>query len=386
VSGESLFEKIKHKIKPKAKVPCAKTPGNLAIYVLRTDTQKPIANARVSARGPTPGTAPTDGEGWVVFRDRAPGAYQTEVTLPPLLSKFHLQNAAQSGAVAPDGTAILQFEASPPPVLKVKVISRRPKGDKIVEEVLSDVQIEARGPAQYTAKTTKDWSTFRDVVPGAYRITVTSLGARAPEYLMPDGGAAALALGETKEVILVATPIASLRVVLFDKQERPIKGASWALDGPITASGNTAADGLIKVEKVPLSRGAGKLKVTFPKPWVAAKPSPAAPAPDPNAVPPYPPKIDITHFKDQDPTPKGSDADPNSVDWTLKVGLLDDYNDDGGIKDRLGNLGFACSRTSDATATTRAVKAYQRLHLKQPDGSGVLADVKGHVKTRHDDP
>jgi hypothetical protein len=66
--------------------------------------------------------------------------------------------------------------------------------------------------------------------------------------------------------------------------------------------------------------------------------------------------------------------------------LLDDYNDDNGIKDRLGNLGFLCNRSSDATLTTRAVKAYQRLHLKDPNGSGSLADIKGHVKTRHDNP
>jgi len=379
-----LFEKIKSKIKPKAKTKCAKAPGNLAVYVLRTDTQNPIANAKVTARGPSPGSGSTDGEGWVIFKSVSPGSYQADVALPPLLSKFYLQQATQSGAVAPDGTEILEFQASPPPVLKVKVVARRQKGGKEVEEVLQDVQFEAGGPAQYAGSSAQDWSSFRDVAPGTYKVLAKSLGAHAKDYLMPEAASATLALGETKEVVLFAVPAASLRIILIDREDVPVQYAEWNLDWPRAESGTTKADGTILIEKLPLGRGAGKLRVRYPKPKVPLKPAPAAAAPqDPNKAPPYPPKIDTAQYSDKDPAPSG-EADPIVVEWSLKLGLHEDYADDAGVKQRLGNLGFNCDGSSDGEATARAVKAYQRKHLKQPDGSGALADVKGDVKNRHD--
>jgi hypothetical protein len=377
----TLFEKIRSKIKPKAKTACPNTPGVLAVQVLRSDTLSPIANAKVTARGPSPASDSTDDTGWVLFKDRKPGTYQADVALPPLLSKFRLQQATQSGAVGADDVGILEFEASPPPVLKVKVVSRREKGGKTVEEVLSDVEFEASGPAQHSGKSGQDWSTFRDAEPGNYLVAVKSLGARDKEYLKPGPVSAALALGETKEVVLVAPPAASLRIILIDREDVPIQYAEWTLG---SEKGTTKLDGTIKIEKLPLVRGGGKLTVRYPKPKVPLKPAPAKPAAaDPNKAPPYPPGIDWTEFADKDPA-RAADADPGTVEWTLKIGLLEDYADDVGVKDRLGNLGFKCSGSSDGEATTRAVKAYQRKHLKQPDGSGVLADVKGDLKSRHD--
>jgi hypothetical protein len=386
VSDPALFEKIKGKIKPKAVGQCPDAPGDLAIFVSRRDNQKPVAGAQVKASGPTPGAGQTDAEGWVIFADRKPGAYKTDVKLPASLGKFHLASATQAGAVACADTEILHFQAAPPPALKVKVVSRRPKGDKVIEEALSGIQIEARGPAKHSGSTTQDWSTFNDLDPGTYHVSVKSLGARAHHFVIPESHSATLAYGETKEIVLVATPLASLRVILFDKDDKPIKDASWALDSPVAASGSTGADGLIRVEKIPLARGgAGKLTIRYPKQAAAPRPAPpAAAAANPNAPPPYPPKIEAKEFKDKDPA--APDAGARVVDWKLTLGLQDDYADDAGVKDRLWNLGFNCTRASDPAATTRAVKAYQRFQMKNPNGSGAHADAKGDIKTRHDNP
>jgi hypothetical protein len=120
---------------------------------------------------------------------------------------------------------------------------------------------------------------------------------------------------------------------------------------------------------------------------VPLKPQPGdVPEPDPAKAPPYPWTINPKHFLDKEPeaAKAGSDADPLLVEWTLKLGLQEDYGDDAGVKDRLGNLGFNCSRAAEGEATKRAVKIYQRRHLNQANGSGALADVSGDVKGRHD--
>lgn len=111
----ALFQKIKNKIKPKAVGKCPEAPGDLAVYVVRADTNAPVADARVKATGPTPGEAPTDAEGWVIFADRKPGSYNADIKLPEALAKFQLDQATQSGAVACADTRILQFKVSPPP-------------------------------------------------------------------------------------------------------------------------------------------------------------------------------------------------------------------------------------------------------------------------------
>jgi hypothetical protein len=109
----ALFEKIKHKIKPKAIGKCPNAPGDLAIYVSRADDHKPVANVQVKVSGPTSGAGQTDAQGWVIFPDRTPGAYQADVQLPAALAKFKLNGATQGGAVACAETAILQFQVTP---------------------------------------------------------------------------------------------------------------------------------------------------------------------------------------------------------------------------------------------------------------------------------
>lgn len=206
MSDPALFEKIKHKIKPKAIGQCPNAPGDLAIYVTRSDNHKPVPGAQVNASGPSPGAGKTDAEGWIILADRTPGAYQTDVKLPASLAKFRLASATQAGAVACADTEILHFQASPPPVLKIKLIGRRPKDGTFADEALAGVELEVAGPAQYSPSTTHDWATVGELEPGNYRIKVKSLGPHAQQYAIPSAVDVSLALGETKQALLVATP------------------------------------------------------------------------------------------------------------------------------------------------------------------------------------
>jgi len=52
-----------------------------------------------------------------------------------------------------------------------------------------------------------------------------------------------------------------------------------------------------------------------------------------------------------------------------------------GVKARLNNLGF---NIDDDEKTKRAVKAYQKVYLKQDNGSGIAKDILDDIKTRHD--
>jgi hypothetical protein len=69
------------------------------------------------------------------------------------------------------------------------------------------------------------------------------------------------------------------------------------------------------------------------------------------------------------------------MDWKLWVADLEDGDNDDGVKARLNNLGFD---VADEEKTKRAVKAYQKVYLKQNSPSGVLKDILNDIKTRHD--
>ena len=380
----TLFEKLKKQYKPKCTAGCADLPGRLIVCVFG-DNEAAVANAAVKTSGMMAKSGSTNGEGFILFDGCKPGRYEAEVALQTG-SKLQLQQKTQSGAVFSDRTRILEFQALALPVLKVKVVSKREKGGKLVEEVLPDLKLEVSGKAQYAGRSAQDWASF-DIEPGDYRVAVKSLGAREHEFLMPEAMKATLALGDRKEVVLEAKPLASLRIILIDREDVALQGAEWTLESPREERGRTALDGLIRIEKLPLARGAGKLKITYPKPKVPLKgPPPKPPAQDPNKAPPYPSTIIPDDFTDAAPkaADAGSAADPSVVDWSLKLGLQEDYADDAGVKDRLGNLGFNCNRASDGEATKRAVKMYQKRHLNQASGSGALADVSGDVKGRHD--
>jgi len=52
----------------------------------------------------------------------------------------------------------------------------------------------------------------------------------------------------------------------------------------------------------------------------------------------------------------------------------------------LRNLGFPCTRESDAATTQKCVKTFQLVRLKQKTPSGALADVRNDLRDKHDNP
>ncbi|MSP00752.1 MAG: hypothetical protein EXR07_06850 [Acetobacteraceae bacterium] len=215
---------------------------------------------------------------------------------------------------------------------------------------------------------------YGEVKPGTYFFDVPLAGALKPKFKPY----ATKSAGVPKQVDFHATlkivPIARLRVVIFDREAKKVSGAVWKLTDPVAANGTTGADGLIDVE-VPWSSATATLAVTLPKGKLIAAPA-VVPA-DPVDAPPYP----VTVRSEQwDPAPvKAKDAP--EFTWTAEIDLLPDSDTDDGHKARLNNLGFP---VDDAGRVTRSVKAYQRLHKKEYTGSGVLADIKAHLKPLHD--
>jgi hypothetical protein len=171
---------------------------------------------------------------------------------------------------------------------------------------------------------------------------------------------------------------AKLRLLLVDKDCKPLSGKDWELLSPVEGSGTTGADGLIEFKDIPLQETAASLKVKMSVP-----PPPLDPLePLPPVVPtPYPPDVVATEFTDKDPNKK---SDSHTVEWELKVGSLPTYNSSEGVRARLHNLGFGCDVEDEGDRSTRAVRAYQRYFLKNKSGSGVAKDIESDIRDRHD--
>ena len=171
---------------------------------------------------------------------------------------------------------------------------------------------------------------------------------------------------------------AKLRMVLVDKDCKPLSGKSWELLSPVPDSGTTAADGLIEFPEIPLQETAASLKVILFEPQPPLDPLEPGPPVTPT---PYPPDITAPEFTDKDPS-----RNPLShiAEWELKVGSLPAYNSDRGVRARLHNLGFGCDVDDAAERTTRAVRAYQSFFLKKKNGSGVAKDIESDIGDRHD--
>jgi hypothetical protein len=171
-----------------------------------------------------------------------------------------------------------------------------------------------------------------------------------------------------------------LRLVLVDGEDKPLAGKTWTLTAPKALTGTTKKDGLIEVPDLPAQATAGILAVT----WQTTKAKKPAAAPkDPKIkTPTYPRPIKANEFTDDAPTaPTAAD---DVMQFTLNIGSLPPFSDDSGLRARLHNLGAACVPTSDATATIRAVKAFQRGRLNQKAPSGVAADIRARARDTHD--
>ena len=117
---------------------------------------------------------------------------------------------------------------------------------------------------------------------------------------------------------------------------------------------------------------------------VATPPPPPPPATPPPAVPPYPPPVKAADFTDKPPDGKPLDLD--SVHWSLQMVMLEDLTGDSGVRERLHNLGYPVLGLPDGPELSRMIKAYQKARMNQDNGSGKLADIKGHVINLHDNP
>jgi hypothetical protein len=171
-----------------------------------------------------------------------------------------------------------------------------------------------------------------------------------------------------------------LRIVLIDAEGKPLAGKAWKLTTPKALTGTTKKDGLIEVPDLPFQDKAGALEVT----WQKTKATKAATPPkDPEIKKPtYPRPIKIAEFTDDPPTaPTPAD---DVINFTLKIGSLPVFSDDSGTRGRLHNLGYSCLVDSDAAATKKSVKAFQRGWLKQKTPSGVTADIRNDARDKHD--
>ena len=306
-----------------------------------------------------------------------------------IASKFKLVPYAADIGVARAAQSTLDVYARPLSNLVVKVIARwPPKRGVVREEAIKGVSISASGPQVLKARTGADGShRFDGIEGGSYSGAAVDFTRLEHLYTTPKPASVTLPAGETRELLLVSEVLAKLRFVVFDADSKPVSGVRWTVDSPVACSGTTGGNGLIEVPKVPLARRSGKLTLLMPTPpprppKKAGAGTPAA-APTPADPPPYPPDIKLADFTDVVPA---SQAVAGQIEWSLDIGLLDDYTDDRGVKVRLDNMGFNCANLADGPPLERVVKAYQRIHMRQPSGSGAFGDIKGHAIDLHDKP
>jgi len=374
---------------------CPREQTGLIVGVERADTPAkpggPVQGVMIEIQGKSPAGAKTNKDGLTKFKPIEPDHYKIEATLSADLAKEYEPLAPGEEDVSLGHCAVHEFKLVPLVLLKVKVVERRPgPGGQPAETLLDGVSLHIEGKDPQNGATPTDgagWARFDKIRGGKYDITVTSLGQHDGNYTPPGKARADFSGGQLEqEVVIEVRPKAKLRIVLFDKEDKAISGKAWTLSTPIAAHGTTGGDGLIEATDLNLEKGSGLLRVTMGVPTQATSTSTSTPAPvaPANAPPPYPPPIVPLDFKD--PAPPAPEAPDGSVEWTLNLGLLKDYDNEDGIKSRLHNLGFACEAQANQATTSHVVKTYQRHYLKQANGSGKASDIEGNIFARHDNP
>lgn len=173
-----------------------------------------------------------------------------------------------------------------------------------------------------------------------------------------------------------------LRIKVVDREGKGIAGVEWKLMSPISEHGTTGPDGLIQIDDLPPSATEGLMEVTMP-----AGPKTDEPPPVPQADPDgYPPPIRHADFADFEESPAAERSGRSTAVWQLKIGSLAQFDTAEGVRGRLGNLGFHCAPDSDDETTARAVRAYQRCHKQEMDGSGELEHIQNDLLALHDKP
>jgi hypothetical protein len=175
-----------------------------------------------------------------------------------------------------------------------------------------------------------------------------------------------------------------LRIVLFDKEDKPLQNKSWECT-KLAAKGKTGPDGMIEVTSAKLLKlTAEKLKVTL-KAAVTPPKVVKPPKTKPPEVAPYPPPIVAADFKDKLPDP---DYTAQVVQWDLKIGSLTAFSVHAGALQRLQNLGFTCEADPGVNPTAEgepeAIQAYVRLYQKKDATTETWDDIKQDLRDRHD--
>ncbi len=360
----------------------------LAVIVTSEAGEECIPGVTVEIKGPSPGSKSTDQDGIAIFRPVKPGQYQVHVKLTGKAEGKYEKPAPENTSVSLGDLAACVVRLRPLASLRVRVVgvSKDPDGVEC-ETILDGVTLKVSGRDTREGKTPSapGWFRAERLRSGDYSVRVTSFGAHAGAYAIPESAAVTLAPGDTLDLVLRTTQLARLRIVLIDRADKPISGKAWELLSPVKASGTTGSKGLIEAANLPVARAAGVLRVDMGVPRAArASPEPAPAAAAAGTPPPYPPPIAAREFTDPAPPTPQTAADAGIVEWSLTLDDPKAYDNDPGIKSRLHNLGFGCAPSSDEKTTARAVKAYQARYLKQAAGSGKLADVKADVTKRHD--
>jgi hypothetical protein len=171
-----------------------------------------------------------------------------------------------------------------------------------------------------------------------------------------------------------------MRIVAVDADFKAVKVDACKATIDIEYPKKPEANGLLALTDIDPAINDGCLVLTpaVPKPPPAKGAAP--PKPDPKA---YPIAIVEKDFQDKDPEAQKLAA----VEWTLKIGQLEPYTSIRGVLQRLVNLGFDCPvQTNEDAKTAKAVSAYQ-LNVQgknKGDETGVVADIRDHIKDKHD--
>lgn len=268
----------------------------------------------------------------------------------------------------------------------------------LLQKCSLDVHVNCLDPAQgvdgvnvaITGKTnpqpTKDGGRvkYEKLEPDTYTATI-SLGDLEDEYMVmgKNKDSKTLRPGEQGILVFLIEKKYRLRIILIDKNEKPLQEKKWNLNLPIEESSVTEDNGLIEVDNFSTRYKSGKLLVTMQENQNEKSPPVTSSVTtfDPSR---YPPIIIADEFEDTSPEPSLHDHDV--IEWELKIGTLPPCNESSGVEARLHNLAFACSVGTDGAKTKQAVKAYQLFYHEQEDGSGIAGHIQDDIKTKHDDP
>lgn len=396
------FDKILEKLQKEAenrdagvckqKCPFLKKPAIYAV-VLRSDTGAPVSGVKVDISKPTKQAPMTNGDGEIKVDPAKLGQHGVKVELTEQQKKQFAGPSPQSISTTRGHTSIVYFVLEPLPKLQVEV---RSKSDK---KPINGLRVQATCRGKQTVLTTSAGKAdFGQLPAGAYLVTVTPERppATKAEVFVEKASLnnferghsvvwdVLLPYGENKAFVveLDIVKVAKLRIVLFDKEGKPIPDKEWEMTAPVAARGKTAGNGLIEAPNLLVASTSGTLKVNMGLPTPTPKKTDTPPTVAVSDPPLHPPPIKVDDFKEKKPpmvpVPDGF------VEWNLTIKLPDECKDDPSIKLRLHNMGFACDDSSDSPTTERAVKGFQSLDLGDKAPSGNFESTKTKITDRHD--